>query len=227
MNLADITAVIPVRAGSRRLPKKNLAPFGGTTLLEHKIAQIKELLDPDQILVSSDSEEMLELAKGHGVQVHERSRIYADDVNEKSLGETIGHIAGFALTEQILWAQVTSPIVGPGTYKNAIHEYFRAMERGFDSLISVQRVNEYLRDAQGPLNYDIGDGHVPSQQLPEIWKVTYGVVLAPKASMTSWNYYYGNNPYLFEVDKLLAIDIDDRSDLLIAEMVAKFLDQNQ
>ena len=38
-----LTAVISVRAGSRRLPNKNILPFGGSNLLIHKIRQLKSV----------------------------------------------------------------------------------------------------------------------------------------------------------------------------------------
>ena len=38
-----ITAIIPVREGSRRLKNKNVAPFAGTTLLINKINQLKQV----------------------------------------------------------------------------------------------------------------------------------------------------------------------------------------
>ena len=37
----SITAIIPVREGSRRLKNKNIAPFAGTYLLINKINQLK------------------------------------------------------------------------------------------------------------------------------------------------------------------------------------------
>ncbi len=38
-----ITAVVPVREGSRRLKNKNVAPFAGTNLLINKLNQLKQL----------------------------------------------------------------------------------------------------------------------------------------------------------------------------------------
>ena len=215
--LDELTAVIPVRKGSRRLRNKNLAPFGGSTLLEHKIAQLKSFLPSSNILVSSDSEEMLEIASHHGVRAHIRPAEYADDVEGKPLGETIGLLAEAAETEHILWAQVTSPLVDADLYLRAAKAYFEALEKGFDSLVSVQRVRDYLRDEHGPLNYNIGKGHLPSQFLPDVWKVTYGVIMAPKQKMSAWNYYYGESPLLLEVSKFEAVDIDDGEDLKIAQ----------
>ena len=61
------TAVIPVRAGSTRVKDKNIRPFAGSSLLEVKIEQLKRISYIDQIVVSSDSEQMLELATCKGV----------------------------------------------------------------------------------------------------------------------------------------------------------------
>ena len=59
----DITAVIPVREGSTRLKNKNVAPFAGTNLLINKINQLKEVKEISRIVVSSDSDMMLAMAK--------------------------------------------------------------------------------------------------------------------------------------------------------------------
>ena len=42
-------AIIPVRAGSRRLPNKNILPFGDSNLLVHKIRQLKKVVLIDEI----------------------------------------------------------------------------------------------------------------------------------------------------------------------------------
>lgn len=47
----SITAVIPVREGSRRLKNKNIAPFAGTNLLVNKINQLKQVEEIDHIVV--------------------------------------------------------------------------------------------------------------------------------------------------------------------------------
>ena len=59
----DITAVIPVRAGSTRIKDKNIKPFAGSSLLEIKIEQLKRIPTVNEIIVSSDSRHMLNIAK--------------------------------------------------------------------------------------------------------------------------------------------------------------------
>ena len=83
-----ISAVIPVRAGSRRLKNKNLAPFRDSTLLEHKIEVLKKVPAITRIVVTSDSEEMLAIAKSHDVDIHRRPAEYCDEIS-KPFGETV------------------------------------------------------------------------------------------------------------------------------------------
>ncbi|MEM6823144.1 MAG: acylneuraminate cytidylyltransferase family protein, partial [Verrucomicrobiota bacterium] len=83
---ADITAVVPVRKGSRRLKNKNLAAFAGKSLLEHKIETLKQVSMIKKIVVSSDSTKMLTIAANLGAETHLREREYCDEVS-KSFGE--------------------------------------------------------------------------------------------------------------------------------------------
>ena len=65
-----ITAIVPVRKGSVRVKNKNLKPFAGKTLLQIKIEQLKQVSSIDSIVVSSDCDEMLQLAASLGVSTH-------------------------------------------------------------------------------------------------------------------------------------------------------------
>lgn len=211
----SITAVIPVRAGSRRLKNKNIAPFAGTNLLINKIEQLKKVDDIDRIIVSSDSDVMLEMAKENGAETHKRAPEYCDE-KTKSFGEVVRHIAESVSGDDILWATCTSPLVFPKVYKQAIREYYPALEQGYDSLVSFEVIKRYLWDDNGPVNYELGIKHVPSQQLPNLYIVTDGILLAPREKMIEWSYFHGKNPYKFILDKKTSVDIDDGLDLAVA-----------
>lgn len=211
----DITAVIPVRAGSTRLKNKNIAPFAGTNLLINKIDQLKKVPEISRIVVSSDSDIMLEMAKEEGVITHKRAPEYCDE-RTKTFGEVVKHIAESVEGEHILWATCTSPLVFPKLYSEAIKQYFFAIENGFDSLVSFEVIKRFLWDDNGPVNYELGLKHVPSQQLPNLYIVTDGILLAPRKKMMEWSYFHGHNPYKFIIDKRNAVDIDDGLDLAMA-----------
>lgn len=206
------TAVIPVRAGSSRLKNKNLSPIAGTNLLLFKIEQLKCVPEIDRIVVTSDSDIMLGMARDAGVETHRRGIEYCDE-KTKSFGEVCRHVAESVEGENIIWATCTAPLVFPRLYSRAIAVYGQALKEGFDSLMSVEVFKRYLWDDQGPINYQLGVKHVPSQQLPELFIITDGIQIAPRAKMIEWSYFHGSNPYKFRLGKREAVDIDDSFDL--------------
>ena len=211
----SITAIIPVREGSRRLKNKNVAPFAGTNLLINKINQLKQVKEIDNIVVSSDSDMMLEMARLNGVYTHKRAIEFCDE-KTKTFGEVVAHICENVDGDDILWATCTAPLVFPKHYTEAIKQYKVALNDGFDSLVSMEEFRRYLWNENGPVNYELGIKHVPSQQLPPLYFVTDGILLAPRKNMIEWKYFHGPNPYKFILDKRTSIDIDDGLDLACA-----------
>ena len=210
-----ITAVVPVREGSRRLKNKNVAPFAGTNLLLYKLQQLKQVKEIDRIVVSSDSENMLAMASDVGVEIQKRDIKYCDE-KSKSFGEVVRHICENVQGDHILWATCTAPLVSEKEYTRAIKVYFEKLVEGFDSLMSVEVIKRYLWDDRGPLNYELGIKHVPSQELPELYIITDGILLAPREKMIEWSYFHGSNPYKYRLNKRTSIDIDDGLDLAVA-----------
>ena len=210
-----ITAIIPVREGSRRLKNKNIAPFAGTNLLINKINQLKHVKEIDNIVVSSDSDLMLAMAESQGVLTHKRAAEFCDE-KTKTFREVVAHICANVEGDDILWATCTAPLVFPKNYKEAIALYYKALADGFDSLVSMEVFRRYVWDDKGPINYELGIKHVPSQQLPPLYFVTDGILLAPRTKMIEWKYFHGRNPYRYILDKRTSIDIDDGLDLACA-----------
>ena len=213
--MKTITAIIPVRAGSTRLKNKNIAPFAGTNLLINKIHQLQQVKEITHIVVSSDSDLMLEMAKKAGADIHKRAPEYCDE-KTKTFGEVVRHIVENVDGDDILWATCTSPLVFPKDYHEAIKAYYPALESGFDSLMSVESFKRYIWNEEGPLNYELGLKHVPSHQLPTLYFVTDGILMAPRKKMIEWAYFHGRNPFKFIVNKRTGCDIDDGLDLACA-----------
>jgi N-acylneuraminate cytidylyltransferase len=213
--MSTVTAVIPVREGSTRLKNKNIAPFAGTNLLINKIEQLKKVKQISNIVVTSDSDLMLQMAREQGVNTHKRSEEFCDE-KTRTFGEVVKHICSNIEGNNILWATCTAPLVFPKLYTEAIQKYFEVINNGYDSLMSVEKFKRYLWDEEGPINYELGLKHVPSQQLPDMYIVTDGILIAPRKKMIEWSYFHGKNPYKFIIDKRSGIDIDDGLDLAAA-----------
>lgn len=67
--MPSAVALIPARAGSQRVPGKNLAPLGGHPLLAYAIAGAQESGLFAGVVVSTDSEEMAAVAERYGAEV--------------------------------------------------------------------------------------------------------------------------------------------------------------
>lgn len=202
-----ITAIVPVKGNSSRLPNKNILPFGDSNLLLHKIEQLKKVKGITNIIVSSDSDRMLQMAEDAGVQAWKRPQKYADE--SVPFGRFLDYLCEVLPNEHILWACVTSPLVEPELYEKAIQLYFEKLEEGFDSLITCLPCQSYYMDEKGPINFKMGLEHVNSEKLQPIYHFTNGINIAPKSKIAEWHYNYGANAYRLMVNKRQAVDIDD------------------
>ena len=218
----DITAVIPVRAGSTRIKDKNIKPFAGSSLLEIKIEQLKRIPTVNEIIVSSDSRHMLNIAQEHGVKALERPYEYCDE-KTKTFGETVQYIAKNNIKSKVmLWVPCVCPCLADETISKGISIFESIIRDGlpYDSIASAVLIKEYLFDEKNPINFTIKN-HVPSQQLPNWHYIVNGFFIANTIDMYNWKFVYGSVPFLYELNKIESIDIDDQVDFEYAEYIYK------
>jgi len=86
-NLVDkkIIAVIPARGGSKRIPKKNIIGLGGKPMLAWTIEAALKSKYINEVLVSTDDEEIAEVGRKHGAKVPFLRDKNADDHSPISL----------------------------------------------------------------------------------------------------------------------------------------------
>ncbi|OGF62481.1 hypothetical protein A2926_02010 [Candidatus Giovannonibacteria bacterium RIFCSPLOWO2_01_FULL_44_40] len=65
----ELLAIIPARAGSTRVPNKNIRPFGGKPLIAYTILQARENPFIDRVIVDTDSPKIAAIAKKYGAEV--------------------------------------------------------------------------------------------------------------------------------------------------------------
>ena len=59
-------AVIPARGGSKRIPRKNILPFGGQPMIAYAIAAARASGLFEHVVVSTDDDEIADVAQHHG-----------------------------------------------------------------------------------------------------------------------------------------------------------------
>ncbi|MBQ3599980.1 MAG: pseudaminic acid cytidylyltransferase [Lachnospiraceae bacterium] len=67
--MKDSIAIITARGGSKRIPKKNIRDFCGKPIIAYAIEAALEAGIYDRVMVSTDSEEIAEIAKKYGAEV--------------------------------------------------------------------------------------------------------------------------------------------------------------
>lgn len=65
----SILALIPARGGSKRIPKKNIKEFLGKPMIAYAIEAAKNSQIFDEIMISTDSVEIADIAKKYGASV--------------------------------------------------------------------------------------------------------------------------------------------------------------
>lgn len=94
--------VIPARGGSKRIPRKNVRPFHGRPMIAWSIAAALESGAFDHVIVSTDDEEIIEIAKAEGAEVpFRRPADLADD-----LTPTVPVIAHAIAEAEKIWGEI-------------------------------------------------------------------------------------------------------------------------
>ena len=213
-----ITSIIPVRKGSQRVKNKNKKPFAGTSLLEIKITQMLKLQKwgkVDEIIVTSDDNDMLEIADSMGVSTHKREEYFAS--SEATNSEFFENLSELVTNnEHIMYSPVTSPLISFETYNEVISMFIKNP----CNIVTVSPVKHHLWLDGNPLNYRI-DQSPNSQELPDIYSINYGISIINKLDMHKFKNIVTKSPKFIVLDEMEGLDIDTELDFEIAEIIYK------
>lgn len=220
----SIHAFLPCRKGSERVPRKNIKPFAGIEngLVEIKIRQLLNCPLIDEVILSTNDEEILEYAssvKNSKLRLHER--IAALCTSSTSTDELVSHAVDLIPDGHILWTHVTSPFINADVYSQIIENYKNCLNNGFDSLMTTTLIHGFLWHEDGPINYDREIEKWPrTQTIPPVHEINSGAFLSSASNYKMYNDRIGKKPFLHSMDKITAHDIDWHEDFCIAESLA-------
>lgn len=208
-----IKALIPVRSGSVRVQNKNIRPFAQSSLLEIKVRQLLRLPELDGVVVNSNSDEMLDIARSLGAEAVKRDEYYA--TSSVSMNEVYQNMAENMNCDTVLFADATNPLISDKTISEMI-EQWKTLDSRYDSIATVHAVKEFLWLDGKALNYD-PDNKPRSQDLPNIQALNYAVHILPRQLMIQKRDIIGYVPKFVEISAIEATDIDTQTDFEFAE----------
>ena len=213
MKSGKVVAVVPVRAGSQRVKNKNIREFANSNLLSIKLKTLKKVLKAEDIVVNSDCDTMLDIARELGVTAVKRDDYYAS--SECNNSEFFEHIAKVTECDYILYSPVTSPLVSKETYMSCISKFVNS---NIENLVTVSAVKHHMWLDGKPLNYDPKNSP-NSQDLPDIYSLNYGICLISRDDMIRHKNIVTANPSFHLLNEIESIDIDTEFDFMIAEFI--------
>ena len=143
-----VLAFIPARQGSKRIVNKNMKLFLGNPLLYYTIVFAKEFEFFDEIIVSSDDDNILSYAKMLGVNFIKRPSEYATD--NASTGIAAKHTLEKLLKQDkkfdvIVTLQPTNPL-------RSLHELHEALQiftsKKPDTMVSVSKLHKKIGEIE-------------------------------------------------------------------------------
>lgn len=178
--MPSAVALIPARAGSERVPGKNLLDLAGHPLVAYAIAAAQQSGIFDAVIVSTNSDEIAEVAVRYGAEIAERPAEFATSTSAdiEWLSDLLERLAA-AGREYDLFSIVrpTSPFRGADVLRTAFERLLVVEDA--DSIRAVRKVREHpgkMWLAEGRLIrplLDQGEGtpmhSTPYQALPEVW----------------------------------------------------------
>jgi CMP-N-acetylneuraminic acid synthetase len=213
-----ITALVPMRRHSQRVPGKNFRLLDGRPLYAHILSTLQSVPEISHILVDTDSSEIIEGIKLNfpSVQCIIRPEILrADDV---PMNEILMYDTGVVQSDFFLQTHSTNPLLKSDTISRAIRTLLTQYP-AYDSLFSVTRFQSRFWDGLGRAVNHNPNILLQTQDLPPIYEENSCMYLFTRDTLSVKRNRLGDRPFLFEIDADEAWDIDEEIDFKLVDLL--------
>lgn len=222
-------AFIFARGGSKGLHRKNVLSLGGKPLIVHSIDTALSIADIDNVFVSSEDDEIIEIASSAGAIVIERPIELATDTSSEwqAWRHAIEWVhSRYGEFDEFVSLPATSPLRSSYDVVSAIH---RLREFNVDICISTTPANRspYFNMVKQVGEYEVELVNKPSQSVtrrqdaPIVQDITTVVYATSPDFIISNNGIFEGKVTSISVPKERAVDIDDIYDFMMAEAIMK------
>ncbi|MGB0776451.1 MAG: cytidylyltransferase domain-containing protein [Flavobacteriaceae bacterium] len=217
-----ILAIIPARGGSKGIPRKNIKLLKGKPLIQHAYEQAVNANCFDRIILSSEDEEIIAVAKSFGLEVpFKRPDNLATD-EAKSI-EVVKHALNTLSTngeefDAVCILQPTSPLRISEDVELAVYKF---VNEGLTGLISVRKVPDkfnphwvFESNSSGCLKVSTGEEEIISrrQELPDTFFRDGSIYLTRTDIILNEGSLYGNKLGYIDLSERDYINLDTELD---------------
>jgi CMP-N-acetylneuraminic acid synthetase len=217
MEVKTITALVPMRHHSQRVPGKNYRLLNGKPLYQHILGTLLQVRELTQIVVDTDSDEITAGVTRDfpTIQVYRRPEVLRADtipMNEILMND-VAHFPA----DLYLQTHSTNPLIKAETFSRAIQMLLQQYP-AYDSLFGVTRLQSRLWDGLGrAINHNPAI-LLQTQDLPPVYEENSCVYLFTAETLRRRRNRLGDRPRLFEINRDEAWDIDEEIDFRLVEL---------
>jgi len=222
--MEKVVFFLPTRKGSQRVKNKNTRMFAGIDggLLANKLSQLVKTKKIDEIILSTNDEESIRIAEKFSYC--DRLKIIPRPeelcLSSTNLQDLICYVPTITDADHILWGHVTTPIAGAEEYDKGVEAYMDKLKEGYDSLVSVCELRNFLLNKEGKLINNTTPIPWPrTQDLEPLYEINHVMFIAKREIYINNKNRIGEKPFLYVMDEQKSFDIDWEDDFAIAECI--------
>lgn len=218
-----INAVIPAKGNSERVANKNMFRIKNESLVHMACAKLLRTKTINKVYLDTDCDEIIydvnDLRK-EGLEIIKRPiELANNDISANDL--LIYALHSMANCDLIIQTFATSPLITANTIDNCISKFLdQTNKNDYDSFFTVIDMYEYFWKKDGdsfkPSNFDIKTLPNSFELLP-IYMETHGLYGIFSKALIKYKTRVGEKPYLIQIPKSEAHDINEYEDLTILE----------
>jgi CMP-N-acetylneuraminic acid synthetase len=224
-----IIAIIPAREGSKRIPQKNIISLGGKPMINWTIEAALRSKFIDEVIVSTDCEEIKKIAIKAGAKVPFLRETACDDispVSEATLACLLQSEKVFKPFNIVIQLMANCPLKSTKTIDDSIQEFFDKKRISQISFFKYGWMNPWWAHkiaGNGTTIPIFGESiKARSQDLENLYCPTGSVWISDALVLKQAKTFYSNNYQANIIDWISALDIDDYDDLRMAECILNF-----
>lgn len=225
---SDQTAFIFARGGSKGVKDKNIRVIGGKPLIAHTILSAFKSKYIDNVIVSTDSSKIANVAKEYGAKVLARpDHLAADDTPEiLAWRHAIDKNKEVLRGQNFISLPATSPLRAPEDIDNAIETFYAKKCDILFGITDAHR-NPYLNMVYIAENDLLkiaieGSTAVRRQDVPKMYDITTCIYVASLGHVQNCARLIDGNVGYVKIPEHRSIDIDTEYDLHCADLMLQF-----
>lgn len=224
MSFSGVIAHIPVRGGSKRVPRKNLRLLAGQPMMAYAVRAALAAPGIDEVYVNTDDADMAELGRALGAKVHLRpdhlatEHAKSDDFNAE--------IIEVLRPRTLVMVNPVCPLLTVEDIQGALAAYAAAPE--VDTLItaSVTRMQTFC--AGQPVNVSVDEALRPSQENPEVSILNWAVTMWDGPAFldrfrTQGHAVWGTTRLVHPLPALHSVKVSEEEDFRLCDVLLRAL----